>query len=62
MLLRFIGKDGSMNLIRGRAYDVFISRDYRYIYVNWYDDTDTVVRCPYASPEAFALNWRACSK
>ena len=57
MLLKFIGDNGSMDLIRGKEYEVDIRSDYRYIYVSWFNELGQVVRCPYSSPALFACNW-----
>lgn len=58
MLLRFIGKDGSMGLRHGRNYKVTIgtSLDNRYITVKWQGKNKPCV-CLYSSPQSFAANW-----
>jgi hypothetical protein len=58
MLLRFIGKDGSMGLKHGKKYNVTIgtSLDNRYITVTWTGEFG-LARCPYSSPQSFAANW-----
>ena len=53
MLLKFIGKNGSMGLIYGKTYDVKIISRYHYILVKW----DSCKVCPYSSPQSFAENW-----
>ena len=59
MLLKFIGENKSMDLVRGRDYEVDIRSDYRYIYVRWFNVEGQVVCCPYSSPALFACNWTA---
>ena len=61
MKLRFIGKDGSMNLKHGRVYEIvrIITMD-NYIYVMWKDDPLSAVNvrsCPYSSLSALCANW-----
>ena len=58
MLLRFIGKDGSMGLKHGRNYKVIIgtSSDNKHITVKWQSENGLCV-CPYSSPQSFASNW-----
>lgn len=53
MYLRFIGADGSMGLSFGKIYEVKISSDDRYIWVQWNRG-----RCPYSSPLTLASNWK----
>lgn len=58
MLLRFIGKNGSLGLRKGELYPVEIKSQLLCDCINtrilvgekW-------VNCPYASPQAFAANW-----
>jgi hypothetical protein len=57
MLLRFIGENQSMNLVRGQCYEVDIRSDYKSIYVKWFNEKGQVVCCPYSSPALFACNW-----
>jgi hypothetical protein len=57
MLLKFIGENGSMDLVRGREYEVDIRSDHRFIYIKWFDEQGKVVYCPYSSPALFACNW-----
>ena len=57
MLLKFIGENGSMDLIRGREYEVDIRSDYKFIYVRWFNEKGQVVCCPYSSPALLACNW-----
>lgn len=59
MLLEFIGENGSMDLVRGREYEVDIRSDYKYIYVRWFNELGQVVCCPYSSPALFACSWMA---
>lgn len=61
MLLKFIGDNSSMDLVRGREYEVDIRSDYKYIYVRWFNELGQVVCCPYSSPALFACNWMAPS-
>lgn len=53
MLLKFIGKDGSMGLVYGNTYDVQITSNSHSILVKW----DSCKSCPYSSPLSFAKNW-----
>lgn len=58
MLLKFIGENNSMDLIRGQEYEVDIRSDYKYLYVRWFDPkTGKTMCCPYSSPALFACNW-----
>ena len=50
--LRFIGKDNSMGLRKGSIYDVWLSSESNYIWVQWNEGV-----CPYTSPKSFAMNW-----
>ena len=57
MKLRFIGKDGSMNLKHGRVYEIVrIITIANYIYVMWKDD-GYLCSCPYSSLSALCANW-----
>ena len=58
MILKFIGKDGSMGLKHGKNYMVSIhtSLDGKYICVQW-QGKDKPCVCPYSSPQSFAANW-----
>lgn len=60
MKLQFIGMDGSMGLRTGEVYDIRISIDEKYIWVEWkvacYGPFATK-RCPYVSVQLFAQNW-----
>ena len=60
MLLRFIGRNGSMGLTHGKNYNVSIrnSNDNRYIYVEWMNKNEKY-GCPYSSPQSFAANWES---
>ena len=61
MKLRFIGKDGSMNLKHGRAYEIIsleavtFFNNY-YIRVMW-KDGEYLCSCPYSSLSALCANW-----
>ena len=59
MKLRFIGKDGSMNLKHGRVYEIVrIITVANYIYVMWKDGPGVSTRCcPYSSLSALCANW-----
>ena len=35
MKARFIGSNGSMGLRHGKVYDITITKDARYVWVNW---------------------------
>lgn len=53
MLMRFIGKDGSMGLKHGSTYCVKITDSNGFIWVSWgYGKA-----CIYESPQSFAANW-----
>lgn len=58
MILKFIGKDGSMGLEHGKKYKVWIdtSSDGMYICVHW-QGKDKPQCCPYSSPQSLAKNW-----
>lgn len=53
MRLRFIGADGSMNLVHGKVYDARVTVRKGYIWVK----IGLFWRCPYSSQQAFANNW-----
>lgn len=53
MILKFIGKNGSMGLIHGQKYNISIKNNGEYIWVYWQTGS-----CPYSSPQSFAENWR----
>lgn len=59
MLLRFIGKDGSMGLRHGKNYQTSIntSLDNRFICLKWIDEDGKPCVCPYSSPQTLAMNW-----
>ena len=57
MILRFIGKDGSMGLKHGVKYRVSIKSEDIYIIVTWADRYGKKRICPYSSPQSFADNW-----
>lgn len=53
MYLKYIGENGSMDLINGKVYNVdVVLKDY-YIWVQW----GFCKVCPYSSPQTFAENW-----
>ena len=53
MLLKFIGENGSMGLIKDREYLVEVYSHNECIWVEWKPN----YKCPYASPQALARNW-----
>ena len=53
MYLKFIGADGFMGLQFGRNYQVKITSDGTFIWVQWDGG-----RCPYSSPQTLAANWK----
>lgn len=60
MKLKFIGKDGSMGLLAGKVYDVYIRTEDTHNKIvalidrgGWFGK----FYCPYDSPQAFAKNW-----
>lgn len=58
VLLKFIGKNGSMGLVYGKQYKVSVVSNGGYIWVKWYDKLLLqTVSCPYSSPQSFAANW-----
>lgn len=59
MKLRFIGKDGSMNLKHGRVYeiiDISAPTFTNYIKIMW-KDGERLRSCPYSSLSALCANW-----
>lgn len=57
MRLRFIGKDGSMNLKHGQVYEVIsLEAVNDYIRVMW-KDNGHLRSCPYSSLSALCANW-----
>jgi hypothetical protein len=56
MILKFIGKDGSLGLKHGEKYKVTLKTSGKYfiatIHVGWINQI-----CPYGSVQAFAKNW-----
>lgn len=57
MILRFIGKDGSMGLRHGVRYRTSIKSEGIYIIVTWTNRYGNKRSCPYSSPQSFAENW-----
>lgn len=58
MLLKFIGKNGSMGLRNGCVYDCYISTRGNHIYVTWNTGLGCVTMdCPYESISALNENW-----
>ena len=53
MRLKFIGANGSMGLVHGKAYEVKVFTKLNYILATWSSD----IICPYDSPQSFAANW-----
>jgi len=66
MLLKFIGKDGSMSLRLGKVYDVKLCESWNRIRVevdiNESSNRPRIVRCLYESPSSFAANWSSPSR
>lgn len=59
MLLKFIGKDGSMGLRNGCVYNCYISTRGNYIYVTWNTGLGGVTMdCPYRSIGTLNENWK----
>ena len=57
MKLRFIGKDGSMNLKHGQVYEIIsLEAVMGYIRVMW-KDNDHLRSSPYSSLSALCANW-----
>ena len=57
MKLRFIGKDGSMNLKHGQVYEIISLEAIRdHIGVTW-KDNGHMRYCPYSSLSALCANW-----
>jgi len=59
MHLRFVGKDKSMGLSRGRVYDVRIKTTNNNIWVIIPNILFGAWKCPYSSPQSFAANWES---
>ena len=60
MLLRFIGKDGSMGLMKGQVYNTKVFSRGNAIFVSWVIPGKNKTRaCAYNSPSALAKNWEA---
>lgn len=67
MEARFIGSNGSMGLRHGEVYDITITKDARYIWVNWEHKKigKTILqllggvpsRCPYCNEQTLRENW-----
>lgn len=59
MKLKYIGKDGSMGLIKDRIYDCRITSNYSgCVWIVWQDPNDGREHsCPYGSLQAVADNW-----
>jgi hypothetical protein len=57
MLLRFVGENGSMGLVRGIVYDVDIISGHKYVYVKWVNEKGNFVQCPYSSIEQLVSSW-----
>mgnify|MGYP006993708715 CR=1 FL=1 len=67
MEARFIGSDGSMGLSYGKIYNITITKDARYVWVNWESKEigktilqllgGTPSRCPYRNEQTFHENW-----
>lgn len=53
MLMKFIGKDGSMGLKHGKVYSVRIESRYPYFWVRW----GVGKACPYDSMYGLRANW-----
>lgn len=67
MEARFIGSNGSMGLRHGKVYDITITKDARYVWVNWEPKEigKTILQllgitpssCPYRNEQTFRENW-----
>lgn len=67
MEARFIGSNGSMGLRHGRVYNITITKDARYVWVNWESNgivgtflqllCGTPSRCPYHNEQTLRENW-----
>lgn len=67
MEAKFIGSDGSMGLRHGDVYDITITIDGSYIWVNWESKEigkailqllgGTPSCCPYSNEQALRENW-----
>ena len=55
MRLKFVGKDGSLRLTRGKIYEVELSSTAGHIWVHW--GHESFEKCPYSTPQSFAANW-----
>lgn len=53
IFLRFIGRDGSMGLRKGKVYQVSIRTFNGFIWVYWGDQA-----CPYSSFKKLLENWK----
>ena len=60
MLLRFIGRDGSMGLRHGEIYNVGVHSDTRFIWLHIRTSFINEIKCPYDTPQVFAKNWSGC--
>jgi hypothetical protein len=63
MILKFIGKDGSMGLRHGRKYSVSIETRGTFIVVSWTSEVGVGDKaktqcCPYSSLQKLAENWQ----
>lgn len=60
MLLKYIGRDGSRNLLVGQVYDVKVFTRGASIRVSWIVPGERGTKsCAYNSPDALAKNWEA---
>lgn len=58
MKLKFIGKDGSMGLVHGKSYKVFLRSVGKYLIAYISKGLFNEIACPYGSVQAFAANWK----
>lgn len=58
MLLKFIGKDGSIGFKHGQQYDINITNSDKHIIVLY---SPKGLSIPYSTPKSFAANWQKVS-
>lgn len=60
MLAKFIGENGSMDLVHGKTYKIEIGTGMRdgYVWVFWHDPIKKRrISCPYSSIKKLSENW-----
>lgn len=63
MLMKFIGRDGSMGLKKDQVYQTKVMTRNGHIVVSWVVLSGRGTRvCPYDSPQALAKNWEGVKK